>query len=51
MKNNYVCWGLIGGMFVSNCFISWPSGFFWLYYVFFCLFAIVLLLISKNRGI
>lgn len=50
MKNNYVCWGLIGGMFVSNCFISWPSGFFWLYYVFFCLFAIILLLISKKSG-
>lgn len=32
--------------------VTLPSGgFFWLYYVFFCLFAIILLLISKNRGI
>lgn len=30
--------------------VTWPSGFFWLYYVCFCLLAIVLLLISKKSG-
>lgn len=50
MKNDFIKWGLMGGMFVAGCFISWPVHFFWLYYVFFCLMGVFLLLIGKRSG-
>ena len=51
MKNNFANWFLFGGLMVCCGSVTWPSGgFFWLYYVFFCLFGIFSLLIGKRSG-
>lgn len=51
MKNDFVNWVLMGGVFVSSWFMTWPPfGLSWLRYVFFCLMGVFLLLIGKREN-
>lgn len=51
MKNDFITWVWISGLFVSDYFMIWPPfNLNWLSYVFFCLMGVFLLLIGKRAG-